>query len=713
VTATVTGTSTVWTYALSPGVLTPSFVQNNLTISQDLQNVYFSTLNTLQFNAGDIYMNGPLEATTGIFNNTTVQQAFISSISTGSLFAGNLNFLNATVQSLTVTSNISSYNQIAIIQPDGNAQTVQPLEIYTNYATVGQPNYGYYSPFRTYDNLSTVNMLTSQMKYNVYDGYVNVGLGSVSNITFDSNYDLYINNVYLGRPGNKASLGFTSIPYSGSFGSFSGAMIRIMNTLPNPPGTALNAFSVTLSNRSGAGGSDYVHLYGAGWNSGQVNTDIFMPSYSTGNPGIMYNQAGSNTISILAYSPGTPFPNTTQTTIPNDAVSITHIPGGALSSIIQIASPILNLNSQMYWGSNTKRISMFSMRMVAFLISKTAPGGQAYGFADVGGFVTDVNGNLFKTSEYTVNCTFGQVNCESQRTLALNSCSLTTEDNGGYWFVHCYVTTPTVPAISSGGNDVVWAVNVIAMPTELASFQNYQPSQNVGDVIPSTIDAFELQAQLIAPNSHFSSITASTLTFQASENIAILGNLNPPVFLGTGDVAINADSNIDLMANYDIIMGASREIDMTAGSTIRFTSPEIRAHGFTTIKIPGTASIPAVSGLAITNGNQYDGAQNYSQIEFQFYGGGFNHYISSRHNANVTYDSGNAIDFWLYSVTTGGDAQTASSAPGTGNVNTMSLTAANVVINRPIQISDSSTGGTGTLTVDSSNHLYWNGNLIA
>jgi hypothetical protein len=322
--------------------------------------------------------------------------------------------------------------------------------------------------------------------------------------------------------------------------------------------------------------------------------------------------------------------------------------------------------------------------MVAFLISKTAPGGQAYGFADVGGFVTDVNGNLFKTSEYTVNCTFGQVNCESQRTLALNSCSLTTEDNGGYWFVHCYATTPTIPAISTGGNDVVWAVNVLAMPTELASFQNYQPSRNVGDAVPSSIGAFELQAQLIAPDSHLSSITASTLTIKAFENIAILGNLNPPVFLGTGDVVINANSNIDLMANYDIIMGADREIDMTGASTIRFTAPEIRAHGYTTVKVPGTASIPSVSPLALTNGNDYAGAQNKSQIEFQFYGGGFNHYISSRHNANVTYDDGNAIDFWLYSVTTGGNAQTASSAPGTGNVNTMSITAGNVIINRPL-----------------------------
>jgi hypothetical protein len=390
-----------------------------------------------------------------------------------------------------------------------------------------------------------------------------------------------------------------------------------------------------------------------------------------------------------------------------------------------------------------------------------------------------VNGNLFKTSEYTVNCTFGQVNCESQRTLALNSCSLTTEDNGGYWFVHCYATTPTVPAISSGGNDVVWAVNVLAMPTELASFQNYQPSRNVGDVIPSSIGAFELQAQLIAPNSHLSSITASTITLQASENASFLaGNFTVPTYFSTGSITVGGTNQVSLLANI-VAIGAQTDVDIQAnsgnvnvvggsnidlvacnyfeinvgsymntdvygdmttdlGGVYTVTSAEVinlngsngiglnssnainltassnvNINTVTTIQLAGTGSIPSVSPLALTNGNQYDGAQNKSQIEFQFYGGGFNHYISSRHDANVTYGSGNAIDFWLYSVFTGGDSQTASSAPGTGNINVMSLTAANVVINRPIQISDSLTGGSGTLTVDSGNHLYWNGTLIA
>jgi hypothetical protein len=226
-----------------------------------------------------------------------------------------------------------------------------------------------------------------------------------------------------------------------------------------------------------------------------------------------------------------------------------------------------------------------------------------------------------------------------------------------------------------------------------------------------------------------STMIGSTITMQATENFSILANISPPAYFSTGSITVAGTNQVNLLGNIVAIGGqtdvdiqantnnvnivASSNINLTGSNSIQLNSSNVNIDTFTTIQLPGTASIQSVSPLALTSGNQYDGAQHYSQIEFQFYGGGFNHFISSRHDANVVYGSGNAIDFWLYSVYTGGDPQTASSAPGTGNVNTMSITASNVVINRPIQISDTSTGGTGTLTVDSGNHLYWNGTLLA
>ena len=344
VTGTVSGGITTWTYNTSPGTGGTFTTANNLTVSQDLQNVYVSTLNRLQFNAGDIYMNGNFIAPTGFIDNLYGTNSYFSTISTLNLNIGNLNVQNEIIGNLVITNNISCINQVAVIQPDGNNANVRAFEIYTKYPnSTGDPvsyaEAALYGPY--WNTISNVKMLTSAMFYNVWDGYVNTGLGSVSNITIDSNYDLYVNNVYLGRPTNKGSLGFTSIPYSGSFGTFSGAMIRLMSPLPASFGTALNAYTLTLSNRSGSGGSDYVHLYGAGWNSGQVNTDIYMPTYATGNPAFMFNLAGSNTVSIYGAVPGTPFPNTTKTTVTDTVEGLTHVAGGTNGGILVVGAPNL------------------------------------------------------------------------------------------------------------------------------------------------------------------------------------------------------------------------------------------------------------------------------------------------------------------------------------------------------------------------------------
>ena len=83
--------------------------------------------------------------------------------------------------------------------------------------------------------------------------------------------------------------------------------------------------------------------------------------------------------------------------------------------------------------------------------------------------------------------------------------------------------------------------------------------------------------------------------------------------------------------------------------------------------------ITAVSPLCAMNGGPSSGV--YPQIEFQFYNAGFNHYIGSRHNGTVGNVYTNSIDFFLYN---GGGTQGASTTPGTGNINAMSVTAAGI-----------------------------------
>jgi len=108
--------------------------------------------------------------------------------------------------------------------------------------------------------------------------------------------------------------------------------------------------------------------------------------------------------------------------------------------------------------------------------------------------------------------------------------------------------------------------------------------------------------------------------------------------------------------------------------------------------LTNTGAIAPISPFAAQNGNPNTGG-SLAQIEFQYSGGGYNHYIATRHNGAVA-NSQNAIDFWLYSTTTQGG----STAPGTANVNTMSVTAVGVGINcnSPAYTLDITTGSLGT-----------------
>ena len=789
VTGTVAGAITTWTYNTSPGTGTTTTI-NNLTLSLDLQNVYVSTLNRLQFNAGDIYMNGSLIAPTAFVDNLYATNSYFSTISTLNLNIANITVQNEIIGDLVVTNNISCANQVAVLQADGNAALVRAFEIYTNYPnSTGDPvsyaEAALYGPY--WNSISNVKMLTSQMNYNVWNGYVNTGLGYVSNITFDSNYDLYVNNVYLGRPTNKGSLAFTAVAYNGSLGTYPGCLLRTLTTLPASLGTALNAYTLTLSNSSGSGGSDYVTLYGAGWDPSQIG-NIYMPSYSTGSPGIIYNQAGSNKLNILATSPGTPFPNTTKIAVTDTVEGLTHLAGGTNGGILVVGAPNLwfggTCNIDMRWGSGGY-LSFNEQKSYNFTLNGSYSSGP-HGYinnnggknsADYNGAIS-FNGQTFNYADYS--CTVSMAGLHIQKVGdAIDQVNVWCQNNGGLWWLYCYLEVQPY-AGEPDNNPVAWDVTVTLAPKGVfAGSGLYDLS---GSPILSSINT----GVTYLPSAYVSSMVASTVTIKATENASLLaGNFTIPTYFSTGSITVGgtnqvsvlgdivavggqkdvdiagytgnvniaAGSNINLVAdnylyissgsfmNTDVYgdmttdlggvytvtsaevinlngsngigLNSSNAINLTASNNIQLNSSNVNIDTFTTIQLPGTASIQSVSPLALTSGNQYDGAQHYSQIEFQFYGGGFNHFISSRHDANVTYGSGNAIDFWLYSVYTGGDAQTASSAPGTGNINVMSLTASNVVINRPIQISDSITGGTGTLTVDSSNHLYWNGTLLA
>ena len=323
--------------------------------------------------------------------------------------------------------------------------------------------------------------------------------------------------------------------------------------------------------------------------------------------------------------------------------------------------------------------------------------------------VTDGGGNKYLSNAWEFSPSLYQ--CSVNTPYALAEYGLVKNiDSNGYWTLATSLTTATAASLGITLNGA-WYINALMIPRQLV-----QSISSFGSLPPGFVSTTTYGLPI--PKIFVSSIYASTVTLQATENMSLLaGGFPVPTYFSTGsitvagtnqasvladivaiggqiDVDIQANTNnVNIVAGSNITLVASNYLYISSGSYMNtdvygdmttdlggvytVTSAEVinlngsngiglnssnainltatsnvNINTFTTIQLPGTGSIPSVSPLALTNGNQYDGAQHKSQIEFQFYGGGFNHYISTRHDANVLYGSGNAIDFWLYSVNT-------------------------------------------------------------
>jgi archaellum component FlaC len=187
---------------------------------------------------------------------------------------------------------------------------------------------------------------------------------------------------------------------------------------------------------------------------------------------------------------------------------------------------------------------------------------------------------------------------------------------------------------------------------------------------------------------------AGLATLTNISNSGVLSNLTGGAFfqntsntgtLGVGGI-LTAASNITQTGGTTVLAGLSVNTISTNtinGNMGRFTgistntiSTNIVNAGYLVGLLPGNTAATSVSPLAATNGNAY---LSFSpQIEFQYNSGGYKHFMGSRHQGDTANSFGNAVDFWLYSATTGGS--NASTTPGTCNVNTMSVTAQGVGI---------------------------------
>jgi len=138
---------------------------------------------------------------------------------------------------------------------------------------------------------------------------------------------------------------------------------------------------------------------------------------------------------------------------------------------------------------------------------------------------------------------------------------------------------------------------------------------------------------------------------------------------------------INFVGGQDLWGAGSSHMAIVDGKVgIQNTNPSctLDVNGITRLNSNVGICTPGVVGtqLDIRGGHNLTRTSGSNLISFQFYGGGYRHFITSRHNG-VASSVYNAIDFWLNNSA----SETGSSTSGTGNVNIMSVTAIGVGIN--------------------------------
>lgn len=182
---------------------------------------------------------------------------------------------------------------------------------------------------------------------------------------------------------------------------------------------------------------------------------------------------------------------------------------------------------------------------------------------------------------------------------------------------------------------------------------------------------------------------------QFSSNFAMNSGTTANVYNLTVQTGLNMYSNtINNVSNINFTTGGSisnANVTQTIALSTNIISTNTLNAGYLVGNFPGTLAITSVSPLSLTNGTDWN--VNGPQIEFQHYSGGYRHFIGSRHAGGYANCNWNSIDFWLYS--SNGGNSTASTTPGTGNVNILSVTANGVGIcnNSPLLALDVVGGG--------------------
>ena len=195
VTATVSAGVTTWSYAVSPGVYSPTTVANNLLISADLQNTYISSINRVQFNTGDVYFASPIYAPNAYFDNVILNNVNASTLSSINVNAGNIKALAISTNS--IATNLITTNTFvtsgALTVPAISTNSISSSLIFTSTLTASSRVITPSISTLTALNGFNTRLLNNPGNVLVYTNTVSFGNGSQC---IDINTDPFVPGVY-------------------------------------------------------------------------------------------------------------------------------------------------------------------------------------------------------------------------------------------------------------------------------------------------------------------------------------------------------------------------------------------------------------------------------------------------------------------------------------------------------------------------------------
>jgi len=197
-------------------------------------------------------------------------------------------------------------------------------------------------------------------------------------------------------------------------------------------------------------------------------------------------------------------------------------------------------------------------------------------------------------------------------------------------------------------------------------------------------------------------IASLKTTNSSTQNVLYVHSSNR-AYIGAGTAATLNQPVDTLQLNGGLLFGTSVQTGNPVSGTIDYNGTYLRLYG--NVFLPSDCSFattsPGTSLISIGGGSASNHVVVYNQVEFQYNGGGYRHFIQSSHDVGNT--AGNSLRYYLNN----GSGATSSTAPAVNNILSLEMSAVAVTTYLPLislstlTIGSGSTSTVGTLRYNS------------